>query len=101
MPWREFATRTHPDNLRVDKNVISFLQEYFKTGKPVGVICHGPWTLVEADLVRGRTITSYLSIRTDLRNAGADVRRVGARRPAYSSPALRSARSRSSSFSRK
>jgi protease I len=42
MPWRELATRTHPDNLRVDKNVISFLQEYFKTGKPVGVICHGP-----------------------------------------------------------
>jgi len=53
--------------------VISFLQEYFKTGKPVGVICHGPWTLVEADLVRGRTITSYPSIRTDLRNAGANV----------------------------
>jgi protease I len=63
----------NPDNLRADENVISFLQEYFKTGKPVGVICHGPWTLVEADLVRGRTITSYPSIRTDLRNAGANV----------------------------
>jgi len=63
----------NPDNLRVDENVISFLQEYFKTGKPVGVICHGPWTLVEADLVKGRTITSYPSIRTDLRNAGANV----------------------------
>jgi len=63
----------NPDNLRVDEKVISFLQEYFKTGKPVGVICHGPWTLVEADLVKGRTITSYPSIRTDLRNAGANV----------------------------
>ncbi len=63
----------NPDNLRVDENVISFLQEYFKTGKPVGVICHGPWTLIEADLVKGRTLTSYPSIRTDLRNAGANV----------------------------
>jgi len=63
----------NPDNLRVNEGVISFLQDYFKTGKPVGVICHGPWTLVEADLVRGRTMTSYPSIRTDLRNAGADV----------------------------
>ena len=45
----------NPDNLRADENVISFLQDYFKTGKPVGVICHGPWTLVEADLVKGRT----------------------------------------------
>jgi len=63
----------NPDNLRADENVISFLQDYFKTGKPVGVICHGPWTLVEADLVKGRTITSYPSIRTDLRNAGANV----------------------------
>lgn len=63
----------NPDNLRVDEKVISFLQEYFKTGKPVGVICHGPWTLVEADLVKGRTITSYPSIRADLRNAGANV----------------------------
>ena len=63
----------NPDNLRVNEGVISFLQDYFKTGKPVGVICHGPWTLVEADLVRGRTMTSYPSIRTDLRNAGANV----------------------------
>jgi len=53
--------------------VIWFLQVYFKTGKPVGVICHGPWTLVEADLVKGRTITAYPSIRADLRNAGANV----------------------------
>ncbi|GAC1320652.1 MAG: type 1 glutamine amidotransferase domain-containing protein [Thermoleophilaceae bacterium] len=63
----------NPDNLRQDADVIAFLQRYFKTGKPVGVICHGPWTLVEADLVRGRTLTSYPSIRTDIRNAGGNV----------------------------
>ncbi len=63
----------NPDNLRVDAGVISFLQDFFETGKPVGVICHGPWTLVEADLVRGRTLTSYPSIRTDIRNAGGNV----------------------------
>jgi protease I len=63
----------NPDNLRQDENVIAFLQEYFRLGKPVGVICHGPWTLVEADLVRGRTLTSYPSIRTDIRNAGGNV----------------------------
>ena len=63
----------NPDKLRIDDGVISFLQAYFKTGKPVGVICHGPWTLVEADLVRGRTLTSYPSLRTDIRNAGGTV----------------------------
>jgi protease I len=63
----------NPDNLRMDQDVISFLQRYFRTGKPVGVICHGPWTLVEADLVRGRTLTSYPSLRTDIRNAGGTV----------------------------
>lgn len=63
----------NPDNLRQDKRVIAFLQAFFATGKPVGVICHGPWTLVEADLVRGRTLTSYPSIRTDIRNAGGNV----------------------------
>jgi protease I len=63
----------NPDNLRQNDNVISFLQAFFAAGKPVGVICHGPWTLVEADLVRGRTLTSYPSIRTDIRNAGANV----------------------------
>jgi len=62
----------NPDNLRVDADAIRFVQEYFKAGKPVGVICHGPWTLVEADLVRGRTLTSYPSIRTDIRNAGGN-----------------------------
>jgi len=63
----------NPDNLRQDDDVIAFLQAFFQTGKPVGVICHGPWTLVEADLVRGRTLTSYPSIRTDIRNAGGNV----------------------------
>lgn len=60
------------DRLRIDENVISFVQAYFNSGKPVGVICHGPWTLVEADLVRGRTLTSYPSVRTDIRNAGGE-----------------------------
>jgi protease I len=60
----------NPDALRVDEDVIAFLQAFFKTGKPVGVICHGPWTLVEADLVRGRTLTSFPSVKTDIVNAG-------------------------------
>jgi protease I len=63
----------NPDNLRQDEDAIRFVQEFFRTGKPVGVICHGPWTLVEADLVRGRTLTSYPSVRTDIRNAGGNV----------------------------
>jgi protease I len=58
------------DRLRMDDRVVSFVQEYFRSGKPVGVICHGPWTLVEADLVRGRTLTSFPSLKTDIRNAG-------------------------------
>jgi protease I len=62
----------NPDKLRVEDDVISFVQEYFKTGKPVGVICHGPWTLVEADLVRDRKITSYPSVKTDVINAGGN-----------------------------
>jgi protease I len=63
----------NPDKLRKEDAVIEFLQNWFAAGKPVGVICHGPWTLVEADLVRGRTLTSYPSIRTDIRNAGGSV----------------------------
>jgi protease I len=63
----------NPDNLRQDAGAIAFVQEFFRSGKPVGAICHGPWTLVEADLVRGRTLTSYPSIRTDIRNAGGTV----------------------------
>ena len=60
----------NPDQLRLDQRAVKFLQEVFVAGKPVGVICHGPWTLVEADLVRGRTITSWPSLKTDIRNAG-------------------------------
>ncbi len=63
----------NPDNLRVDEGAVGFVREFFKTGKPVGVICHGPWTLIEAGVAEGRTLTSYPSIRTDLRNAGAHV----------------------------
>jgi protease I len=63
----------NPDNLRQDEDVVKFLQDFFKTGKPVGAICHAPSTLVEADLVAGRTLTSYPSIRTDIRNAGGEV----------------------------
>ncbi len=60
----------NPDQLRTDRRAIDFLQRFFAAGKPVGVICHGPWTLVEADLVDGRTITSWPSLQTDIRNAG-------------------------------
>jgi protease I len=60
----------NPDRLRTDDRAVRFIQEIFSTGKPVGVICHGPWTLVEADLVRGRTLTSWPSLQTDIRNAG-------------------------------
>jgi len=63
----------NPDNLRGDEDAVSFVQEFFKAGKPVGAICHGPWILAEADVARDRTMTSYPSIRTDLRNAGANV----------------------------
>jgi protease I len=61
------------DRLRMDPDVRAFVRGFFEAGKPVGVICHGPWTLVEADLVRGRTLTSYPSLRTDIRNAGGTV----------------------------
>jgi protease I len=60
------------DKLRIEDDVISFVQSFFKAGKPVGVICHGPWSLVEADLVRDRTLTSYPSLKTDIRNAGGE-----------------------------
>jgi protease I len=60
----------NPDQLRTDERAIQFVQQIFAAGKPVGVICHGPWTLVEADLVRGRKITSWPSLQTDIRNAG-------------------------------
>lgn len=63
----------NPDHLRQDESAVEFVRDFFKAGKPVGAICHAPWTLIEADVVRGRTLTLYPSIRTDLRNAGANV----------------------------
>ena len=62
----------NPDQLRTEPKALEFLRRMFAEGKPVGVICHGPWTLVEADLVRGRTITSWPSLQTDIRNAGGN-----------------------------
>lgn len=62
----------NPDRLRTDKGAVEFVRAFVDAGKPVGVICHGPWTLVEADAVRGRTLTSWPSLQTDLRNAGAN-----------------------------
>ena len=63
----------NPDALRTHDNVIKLIRDFALAGKPVAAICHGPWLLVEADLVRGRTVTSWPSIRTDLRNAGGEV----------------------------
>jgi protease I len=63
----------NPDHLRLHANVIALIREFDRQGKPIGAICHGPWLLVEADLLRGRTATAWPSIRTDLRNAGANV----------------------------
>ena len=63
----------NPDHLRMHENVIALIRLFAEQGKPVGAICHGPWLLVEADLVRGRKVTSWPSIRTDLRNAGGNV----------------------------
>jgi protease I len=62
----------NPDQLRTDENVVSFIREFATSGKPIGVICHGPWTLIEAGIVAGRTITSWPSLQADLRNAGAN-----------------------------
>jgi protease I len=61
----------NPDFLRADEDAVSFVRDFFAQEKPVGAICHGPWTLVEADVLKGRTLTSWPSIKTDLENAGA------------------------------
>lgn len=63
----------NPDKLRNDESAVAFVRDFVNSGKPVAAICHGPWTLVEAGVAVGRTLTSYPSIRTDLRNAGAHV----------------------------
>jgi protease I len=62
----------NPDQLRGDENVVSFVQEFFKAGKPVAAICHAPWVLVEAGVVRGRKLTSWPTLQTDIRNAGGN-----------------------------
>jgi protease I len=62
----------NPDRLRLDENVVQFIREFVESGKPTAVICHGPWTLVEAGVVRDRTLTSWPSLRTDIRNAGGN-----------------------------
>lgn len=61
------------DKLRLDESAVAFVRDFVRSGKPVAAICHGPWALVEAEVVRDRTLTSYPSLRTDLRNAGATV----------------------------
>ncbi|HSO99694.1 MAG TPA: type 1 glutamine amidotransferase domain-containing protein [Solirubrobacteraceae bacterium] len=63
----------NPDKLRADDDAVAFVRGFYESGKPIAAICHGPWMLVEADVLRGRKVTSYPSIRTDLRNAGAEV----------------------------
>jgi protease I len=62
----------NPDALRMDEDAVAFIKAFFDADKPVAAICHAPWTLVEADVVRGRKVTSWPSLQTDLRNAGAD-----------------------------
>ncbi|MES2393955.1 MAG: type 1 glutamine amidotransferase domain-containing protein [Acidobacteriota bacterium] len=61
----------NPDKLRMDKDVVAFVKQFAESGKPVAAICHGPWTLIEAGVVKGRTMTSWPSVSTDLKNAGA------------------------------
>ena len=63
----------NPDKLRMQPKAVQFIKAFFDAGKPVAAICHGPWSLVEADVARGRRLTSWPSVRTDLRNAGAEV----------------------------
>jgi protease I len=69
---RLLAARGNPDQLRADENAVRFVTEFFEAGKPVAAICHASWTLIEAGVVRGRRLTSYPSIQTDVRNAGGN-----------------------------
>src|SRR3954453_4885534 len=62
----------NPDFLRMDEDAVRFVRSFVEQAKPIGVICHGPWTLVEADVLKGRTITSWTSLQTDIRNAGGN-----------------------------
>src|SRR4051812_33112456 len=61
----------NPDQLRGNPKAVEFARRFFEAGKPIGVICHGPWTLIEAGVVKGRTMTSWPTLKTDLKNAGA------------------------------
>lgn len=61
----------NPDNLRMHEDAVNFARGFFEEAKPVGAICHAPWTLIEADVLQGRTLTSFPSLQTDIRNAGA------------------------------
>src|SRR5271163_1484767 len=73
-PWRAVMHAggvANPDLLRRDAPAVDFLMAMFEAGRPVAAICHGPWTLIEGDLVAGRTLTSWPSLQSDLRNAGA------------------------------
>jgi protease I len=62
----------NPDNLRMDEDAVAFVKGFFEAGRPVAAICHAPWTLIEADVVAGRRLTSWPSLRTDVRNAGGE-----------------------------
>ena len=62
----------NPDHLRMDEKAVHFVKEFAQSGKPVAAICHGPWTLIEAGVVKGHTLTSWPSLKTDLKNAGAN-----------------------------
>ena len=62
----------NPDQLRGDENIVAFVRDFFEAGKPVAAICHGPWVLVEANVVGGRTLTSWPTVQTDVRNAGGN-----------------------------
>jgi protease I len=62
----------NPDHLRMEPKAVSFVKEFAQSGKPIAAICHGPWTLIEAGVVKGKTLTSWPSVKTDLKNAGAN-----------------------------
>jgi protease I len=62
----------NPDTMRADENAVRFVREFMESGKPLAVICHGPWMLVEAGVVHGKKLTSFSSIKTDVKNAGGD-----------------------------
>jgi protease I len=62
----------NPDTLRMDEDAVAFVKSFIESGRPVAAICHAPWTLIEADVVRGKRVTSWPSLQTDLRNAGAE-----------------------------